>query len=195
MTRGLYYVIIGLLISCSQSNKNTETADTLKTSKPTVNKDSVDNTTSDSDEEDCVFNNDYKGLTTDWLTELKIKEFTWRDDLKRAIVAKGQDTIFFSKGGCTHSGLSIELKLTNDNHAITDSTYWIKKAFDLSIEYHMDHYEKMMKEGKIRKADSGMTTVWYQIDDDDIEDNLIYNGIEIVENGRDKRISISQYFN
>lgn len=203
MTR-VFYLIIGLLISCSQPNKNTETADTLRTTekvdtiKPTETakeKDTTTNTNSDSDEEDCIFNNDFKGLTTNWLAELNIKDFIWRDDLKKALVLIGQDTVFFSKGGCTHSGLLVELKLTNDSHPITDSTYWINKVLGLSTDYEMNHYSKMIREGKIRKAHSGQKNVWYEIDDDDPEDNLIYNGIEIVQDGRNKRISISQYFN
>src|SRR5258706_586911 len=193
MTRILFYLIIGLLISCTQENKKTETADTLNTIKPTTEKDSTANT--NSEEDDCVFNNDYKGLTSDWLTELKIKDFIWRDDLKQALVPTGQDTVFVSKGGCSHSGLLVELKLTNDNHSLSDSAYWIKKALNIAIEYQMDHYERMIKEGKIKKTESGQTTTWYEIDDNDLEDNLIYNGIEITLDGQNKRVSISQYFN
>jgi hypothetical protein len=205
MTRALFFLVIGLLISCSQPNKNTETADTLRTTEkadtiiPTETakeeKDIATNTSSDSDEEDCIFNNDYKGLTTNWLAELNIKDFIWRNDLKKALVSIGQDTVFFSKGGCTHSGLLVELKLTDDIHPITDSTYWINKVLELSMDYKMNHYSKMIREGKIRRAHSGQKSVWYEIEDDDPEDNLIYNGIEIVHDGRNKRISISQYFN
>jgi hypothetical protein len=37
----------------------------------------------------------------------------------------------------------------------------------------------MIRERKIKKAESGQTNVWYEIEDNDIEDNLIYNGIEV----------------
>lgn len=192
MTKVFPYIIFGLLISCTPGSKTAETTDTLMTTKSVQDKDSRPNS---DPEEDCVFNNDYQGLTTNWLNELKIKGFIWRDDLKQALIPKGQDTVFVSKGGCNHSGLLVELKLTNDNHPMTDSTYWMKKALDLSAEYQMDHYERMIKEGKIRKSQSGQTTTWYEVDDNDPEDNLIYNGIEIVLDGRSKRVSISQYFN
>jgi hypothetical protein len=89
----------------------------------------------------------------------------------------------------------VELKLTNDQHTIADSAYWITKALELSDEYEMGHYEQMIREGKIKKADSGQTNVWYEIEDNNVEDNLIYNGIEITEDGHGKRINISQYFN
>jgi hypothetical protein len=193
----LYLVAIGLLFSCTQQNKSTETTDTLKTTaEPTAGRDTTVSRTTDTEEEDCVFNNDYKGLTTDWLKELKIEAFIWRDDLKQALVPKGQDTVFLQQGGCTHSGFVVELKLTDDQHAITDSAYWITKALELSGDYQMDHYEQMIREGKIKKVESGQTSVWYEIEDNNIEDNIIYNGIEITqEGGTSRRINISQYFN
>ena len=192
----LYLVAIGLLFSCTQQNKSTETTDTLnRTAEPTAGRDITVNPTTDTENEDCVFNNDYKGLTTDWLKELKIEAFIWRDDLKQALVPKGQDTVFLQQGGCTHSGFVVELKLTDDQHAIADSAYWITKALELSGEYQMDHYEQMIRKGKIKKTESGQKNVWYEIKDNDIDDNLIYNGIEITQDGSNKRLNISQYFN
>jgi hypothetical protein len=200
MNRILVYGIFGLLISCTAQEKSSQTADTLAASTTIRATDSADSieTTSTSEKEsddDCVFNNDYKGLTTDWLKELKITEFIWRDDLKQALIPKGLDTVFLQQGGCTHSGFVVELKLTDDQHAITDSAYWITKALELSREYQMDHYEQMIREGRIKKAESGEANLWYEIDDNNIDDNLIFNGIEITQEGRGKRISISQYFN
>jgi hypothetical protein len=193
--------ILGLSVSCTAQEKSSQTADTLSAKTPLgaragINTiDTTSTTEEESDDDDCVFNNDYKGLTIEWLKELKITEFIWRDDLKQALVPKGQDTVFFSKGGCTHSGLLIELKLANDDHGLTDSTYWIEKALALSVEYQFDHYEQMIRAGKIKKAESGETKIWYEIEDNDVDDNLIYNGIEITQDGKKKRINISQYFN
>jgi hypothetical protein len=147
------------------------------------------------DEEDCVFNNDYKGLTTGWLKELKKSNFIWRNDLDQALIPKGQDTVFLSQGGCVHFGFLVELKLTNDNHILSDSVYWVHKALALATEYNMDHYQKMIQAGKIRKAQDGESAVWYEVDDDKPDDNLYYNGIEITFEATSKRISISQYFN
>jgi hypothetical protein len=96
MTRVLLYLSIGLLICCAPQNKITETVDTLSTVQQAVNKGSTANTDANPEEGDCVFNDDYKGLTSDWLAELKIKNFIWRDDLKQALVSKGQDTVFMA---------------------------------------------------------------------------------------------------
>lgn len=121
--------------------------------------------------------------------------FIWRDDLEQALIPMGQDTVFLSQGGCIHFGFILELKLAQDNHLISDSVYWVHKALDLATEYEMDHYSKMIQSGKIRAAQQGETTVWYEVDDDKEDDNLFYTGIEITVEGTSKRIRISQYFN
>lgn len=202
MTKTFLYFILGLLTCCGQIKKNAETDDSTKTeklqseTKRKANETTSDNgQTKDEQEEDCVFNSDYKRLTTEWLNELNIKDFIWRVNLEQALIPRGQDTVFLSQGGCSHFGILAELKLTNDNHDITDSTFWINKAFDLANEYKMEHYAQMIKEGKIRKVQDGKTTVWYEIDDNDETDNLFYNGIEITFDGQTKKINMTQYYN
>lgn len=51
--------------------------------------------TEEENDDDCIFNNDFKGLTTDWLKELKITEFIWRDNLSKRLFQKDK-TRFFS---------------------------------------------------------------------------------------------------
>jgi hypothetical protein len=73
MAKTLYYLIIGLLISCTQQNKNAATGvntDTLKVNSITEIK--IDDSTSATEDEDCIFNNDYKQLTTEWLTCVRL---------------------------------------------------------------------------------------------------------------------------
>jgi hypothetical protein len=194
MKKILHLLITGLLISCGQQVKSPQTIDNGD-SLTDNNKMEVTDTTSTADGEDCVFNNDYKGLTIEWLTESKIKDFIWNDNLKQALIPRGRDTLFISQGGCTHFGFLVEIKLANDTHALTDSVFFIQKAFELATEFDMDHYVKMINEGKLRKAESGVERVWFEVDDDDFEDNIIYNGIEIAIDGQDKRVNISQYVN
>lgn len=185
MTKTLYYLIIGLLISCTQQNKNAETVvniDTLKVDSITEIK--IDDSTSASEDEDCIFNNDYKQLTTEWLTELKINNFIWRADLDQALVPNGQDTIFLSKGGCYHFGMSVELKLTNDSHSLKDSALWMNRALKLAIEYKMDHYKQMLEEGRVRMAQDGDKRVTYLVEDEKEPGNLVYDGIEFTQEGK-----------
>lgn len=194
MKRIFYLLITGLLISCGQKTKDLQTVDNGDTLISNNRIRTVD-TTSTEVEEDCVFNNDYKGLTTDWLTKSNIKDFIWNDELKQALIPRGQDTLFVSEGGCTHFGFLVEIKLANDSHAMTDSSFFIHKALELATEFEMEHYIKVINEGKFRMAQEGESNIWYEVDDDDIDDNIIYNGIEIVKEGQDKKVNISQYMN
>ncbi|MEZ4945658.1 MAG: hypothetical protein R2804_09030 [Cyclobacteriaceae bacterium] len=184
------YLIFGLLISCAPQNRTTESEDTQKTDPINQNEETLDTS-----ESDCVFNNDYEGLTTDWLAELNIKDFIWRVDLEQALIPKKLDTVFVSQGGCVHFGFLVELKMMNDEHAIGDSSFWVNKAYELAKEFKLEHYEQMINQGRIRKVQDQDTNIWFEIEDNDSEDNLFYNGIEIVFNGKEKRISISQYLN
>lgn len=195
------YGLLVFLISCTAKDKGSQTAKNFPDETSIALGDTISaiDTTytaqEESDDDDCIFNNNYKGLTSEWLKELNITEFIWRDDLKHAVVPKGKDTLFFAKGGCTHSGILVELKLANDSHDLADSIYWIDKALTLSAKYRMDHYEKMIRERKIKKANSGEANVWYEVEDNNAQDNLFFNGIEISQEQTGKRISISQYFN
>jgi hypothetical protein len=72
MTRGLFYAIIGLLSSCTQQNKNPETVVNTDSVKSDLTETKHNDSTSAAANDECVFNSDYKRLTTEWITELKI---------------------------------------------------------------------------------------------------------------------------
>lgn len=147
------------------------------------------------DGNDCVFNSDYKGLTTEWLTKIGKNDFNWRADLNQAFIPLEQDTIYLAKGGCEHFGVVLELRLGDDNHTITDSAFWMNKALSLATEFGLEHYKKMIGERRIRKVENSKNVVWFEIEDDDLDDNLYYNGVEINFERKSKVISISQYYN
>ena len=76
-------------------------------------------------------------------------------------------------------GLLVELRLSNDEHTITDSIFWLNKALTLATDFGLKHYEKMIKEKRIKRIENNKNEVWYEIEDDNLDDNLYYNGIEI----------------
>ncbi len=196
MNKNLIFAFLSLVICCSPTKKDRQVTDSTITSNPhVVVKTPVDTTGNEKVEEDCVFNDDYYGLTVEWLKELNKRNFIWRSNLNQALLPMGQDTVFISKGGCYHFGISVELKLTNDNHLISDSTYWIQTALQLADNYKMEHYSKMIKKGQIRKVQNSELRIWYEVDDDNENDNFFYNGIEITFAEKVKRINITEYYN
>lgn len=145
-------------------------------------------------DDDCVFNNDFKGLTTEWLAELGRTKYIWREDLAQALIPMGQDTIYVSKGGCNHFGISVELHLNNDNHTLADSVFWVENALKLAQDFKMEEYQRSIEQKKIKRlGDESDIALWFEIID--AEDNYIYEGIIVKIEKNSKIVSISQYLN
>ncbi len=144
---------------------------------------------------ECVFNNDYEGLTTEWLTELGKTDFVWNEKSNQAEIHSGQNTVLVSKGGCVHFGISVELIINNDSHTIEDSEYWLNKALTLAKEFNFKHYQKMIEKNNVKRVENEKNLIRFEVEDDNLNDNLYYNGVEINLESKSKVISISQYYN
>jgi hypothetical protein len=168
------------------SNESGENVD----SEPIVNADTVQN----QEDDDCVFNDDYKGLTTKWLAEVGKTDFVWREDLEQAVIAMGMDTIFVLQGGCSHFGFLVELRLSDDRHTLSDTAFWLTKAQGLAKDFDFEHYEKALGEN-MYTLEKNENSIWFSVEDDDPDDNMIYNGVEVSVKGNSKIISLSQYLN
>ncbi|MBX2900059.1 MAG: hypothetical protein KF775_10425 [Cyclobacteriaceae bacterium] len=181
-------LVLFFLLSCSSTKTNELAIDS--TNDTLLNKQPVKDL-----ESDCVFNNDYKGLTADWLSELSITHFEWDDNLKQAQIARGQDTVFVSKGGCTHMNFLVGIQLAQDTHLLSDSTFFVSKALELATEFKLEQFESMIKLGKLKKVQGEEDVNQYEIEDNNPEDNLYFNGIGIITTAKGRLIIISQYFN
>jgi hypothetical protein len=146
-------------------------------------------------EEDCVFHNDYRTLTAQWISESKVESFEWNDAQRKAVILLDGDTLLASQGGCEHFGIYLELRRSSDAHAIADSAYWINESLQLAEKFGLAFYATQIKAGNVRRANNENQAVWYEFVDDDPEDNLYYNGIEIASRNNSVIISISQYYN
>ena len=146
-------------------------------------------------ENDCTFNNDYKGLTTEWLSELGKTDFIWNVKSNQAEIRSGQNTIVVSKGGCVHFNTLVELKIGKDTHTLEDTEYWRKKALYLATEFDLKHYKKMLEENNFNLIKARKSVIVFDIKDDKIDDNLFYVGVEINFENNSKVISLSEYYN
>jgi hypothetical protein len=181
-----------VVIVSSCTNRTSKEGTALTSSEPKKRAAEKD---SSSVEHDCVFNDDYQGLTDEWLKEINKNNFVWKSDINRAVVIDGPDSIFLSKGGCGHFGISVELRIPNDRHLISDSTFWIERTLRLADEFGMDHYSKAIRSKSLRKVQDSPTKIWFEVEDDAGDDNLYYDGIEVCVEGGVSRIGISQYYN
>jgi hypothetical protein len=194
-------VISSTFISCS-NNKQNETAITPVDTgsiagKPVTIDSAVESTPSV--EDTCVFDNDYKGLTMDWVEELKASGFMWDDKMVAAIKVIDGDTIILAQGGCSHFGVSAEWRVS-DKHDLTDSAYWIRKALQFAKEYQLTDYVSFIEERSFYKhrddeSRDDKSKVYYQIIDTVKITNIVYDGILIETRPEGKTISLSKYFN
>jgi hypothetical protein len=195
------YFISAAFVSCSNDKQNktaTTAVDTLIADKP-VTMDSAVESTSSAMEDTCIFNNDYKGLTMGWVEELKASGFVWNEKKFAAIKVIGHDTILLAQGGCYHFGISAEWRIS-DQHDLTDSVYWIRKALQFANEYQMTDYASLITDGNFYRQRDGespddKSRVYYRIIDTTKITNIVYDGILIEARPEGKTISLSQYVN
>ncbi len=191
----LFVFLLMLAVSCSTKN-DTKTIEALKSDSTTISKvDSDSVKEEESSEGDCVFNNDYFGLTKEWIKELKLEMYEWDSVNYRAIVPDGADTIYFTKGGCGHFGISFEFKLHEDHHPLTDSSYWINKSMMIAKRLNFYFFDKSVAAGQFRMERNRENSIWFDVKDDQLEDNLIYDGIEVTEKRDEKIVSMVVYYN
>ncbi|MBL7832458.1 MAG: hypothetical protein JNK18_00815 [Cyclobacteriaceae bacterium] len=193
-------ILACFIISCTGNKTSSESADTVRsvtlaqTTPDTVHRNADPSRGYDTlmeTDDDCVFNNDFKGLTTDWLEELKINDFIWRDDLKGALIPAGEDTVFLSKGGCSHFGTSVELWIHTETPDLIDSTFWISKALELADQYEMTDYAELIRKRKLKISNLEEDRLWFEVFPD--RDTEVYEGINIIIDKKIKRLSISKY--
>lgn len=167
-----------------------EVPDTLQVAKQASAAD--DTASEEGEDDDCVFNNDFKGLTTEWLAELKITNFIWREDLKSALIPNGVDTTLLSQGGCGHFGTSVELILRTKTAELSDSAYWISKALEIADQYKITDYAELIHKGKLKISNKNEDRVWYEMLSE--TNTEVYEGISVILNKDFKRLTMSKYF-
>lgn len=176
-------------ISCKKDKSiPSDKFEKIKTEDSTLLKSNAVSQNSENDS-DCVFSNDYKKLTAEWLAELGFKKYSWDSKNDRAILVYEGDTLTLYKGGCYHFVSSVEIKTKNPLQ-LSDSLLQ-KKISTLACKFKFDNYCKQLGEGRFEKKENGKSSLFLEFEDDDPEDNLIYEGIEVSE----KSIKISEYYN
>lgn len=200
----MLFAILACFVGCTGNKTSSESAGAVSSitlaqtpQVPVQNKTDSSATydTLAEDDDDCVFNNDFKGLTTKWLNELKIKDFIWRDDLKGALVPLGEDTVLLSQGGCRLFGITAELRMYRETPDITDSAFWVSKALLLADQFELNDYSDVIKRHQLKLSSINKTQAWYEVYPENTIENEIFDGIVITVEGSVKKISIGKYFN
>ncbi|SEP80714.1 hypothetical protein [Epilithonimonas lactis] len=186
-----YLSILMMSLSCSQKKTDTvnvkienNKSDTVETRK----ENELENNP------DCVFDDNYKKLTEEWLSEVDIKTYIWDSKINKATLIYEGDTLTLYKGGCNHFVSSVEIKTDIYPNNISDSNL-LTKINNIACKFKFENYCKKLMESRFKKINTGNSSYFLEFEDDDPEDNLISEGIKISEKGRRTIIEISEYYN
>ncbi|MCC9019910.1 MULTISPECIES: hypothetical protein [Flavobacterium] len=192
MKKTFYYLLIVITtLSCSEKKHKQKTLQSKKTKSDSVIK--VDDALLENNS-DCVFDDNYKKITEEWLSELEIKKYVWDSKNNRATLVFNGDTLTVYKGGCDHFVSSIEIKTAIYTKKESDSAL-IRKINDVACKFKFNNYCKKLIEGQFKRIDNSDSSFFFEFKDDDPEDNLISEGIEIFLKEKSTIIKISEYYN
>lgn len=193
MKKIFYYIsILIITLSCSEKKTQKENITIKNIKSDTVLKTEVDDELEDNS--DCIFDDNYKKVTEDWLNEAKIKNYVWDSKINKAILIYNGDTLTFYRGGCNHFISSVEIKTDIYPNKELDSTL-LRKINDIACKFKFNNYCKKLIEGRFKKIDKGNSSFFLEFEDDDPEDNLISEGIQFLEKDKRTIIEISEYYN
>lgn len=186
-----YLPILLMSLSCSENKTHTENVKIENNKSDTIETEKENKLENNSD---CVFDDNYKKLTEDWLSEVGIKTYIWNSKINKATVIYEGDTLTLYKGGCNHFVSSVEIKTDIDPNKISDSTL-LRKINNVACKFKFENYCKKLTEGRFKKINTGNSSFLLEFEDDDPEDNLISEGIQISEKEKSTIIEISEYYN
>lgn len=184
-------LLLTITICCSEKKTPTEKSTIKKIKSDTVSKTDDKQLENDSD---CVFDDDYKKITEEWLHELEIKEYSWDSKTNKATLVYNGDTLTVYKGGCYHFISSVEIKTALYPNKELDSSL-TKKINDIACKFKFDNYCKKLIEGRFKKINNSNSSFFLQFENDNPEGNLVSEGIQILEKQKNTIIQISEYYN
>lgn len=193
MKKTIYYIALLILtLSCSEKKAQSENIEIKNSKSDTVFKAAENNELENNS--DCIFDNDYKKVTEEWLNEIGIKKYVWDSKDNKAILVYNGDTLMLYRGGCYHFVSSVEIKTAVFPNKEIDSTL-LRKMNDVACKFRFDNYCKKLLEGKFKRVDNEDSSIFLEFEEDDPEDNLIADGIQISEKGKRTIIKIAEYYN
>ena len=144
-------------------------------------------------EEDCVFNNDIKGLTTQAILQYSDSlTFRWLEEREEALIVLDQDTLLLSMGGCSHFAYSSTY--ISQHKSIEDTAFWFSKARWIARTFINQEAFLKLKQ-KPEKKITGAGTVHYEFPADTALTNFFFNGLILQSKGKRGRMRMEAYYN
>lgn len=146
-------------------------------------------------QEDCIFNNDIKGLTEEWIAKSGGGlNFLWIKETN-TFVAKISDyeSLELSKGGCNHFGVSLIYR-TREEKDFEDIDFWMSKALELSQQFSLTLFSEPLANKTYWENYRNERLVMYAFPEEEY-DNRITEGIVIEKKSNSMQLELSYYMN
>ena len=146
-------------------------------------------------QDDCVFNNDYQGLTKDWIEETGTNyKFVWVEELNSFVARLSNvEIISLSAGGCYSSGRTIKYQNTEID-SFDNIDFWMTMALKLAKEFQMDLFIKPLEEKSWNLKYENERNLIYGIPIDSDEYRIV-EGIILERDEKSHALVLSYYIN
>lgn len=146
-------------------------------------------------EKGCLFNDDYETLTLAWMQNLGISQAVWDNRIERAKFPVEKDTIVVYQGGCNHFNIYGARRFYQTNLDLNNHSFWISEAKKLAKTLEFKHYYKILSSEKLNPDMDSYNDLYFPIKDDNLEDNLYYTGVEIMDHTYYIQLTLYKYYN
>lgn len=142
-------------------------------------------------QEDCVFNDDYEGLTKDWIERSSTSyEFEWIEEANTALCfMNSKERIELQMGGCIHFNTSL---IYRSDRSIDDREFWLSKALELSQMFDLQLFVEPLEKEKLGEPHWSAEYLIFPIPDEELS-NRITDGI-VVKKGAHLNSLILEYY-
>ncbi len=157
------------------------------------------NSQEDLTEDDCVFNNDIKGLSTEAILKLNpTVNFNWNEEAQQITAIHEDDTVFISIGGCYHFNFIAGLRTNKQN--FKDSTFWLSKAKWLASTFFWnsigeDYSNAIDNQLLIKRNHNTLNEIHYDFPPDTTLTNIYYTGVTISQTRFGTSVEVGAYVN
>lgn len=170
--------------------------DSITTSKQELEE---TNTQEEQTEDDCIFNNDVKGLSTEAILSLdSTLAYIWDGENQEVLTIYEGDTVFVSFGGCYHMNFVAGIRTTK--RTFEDTVFWFGKAKWLADSFFRPYigedYSRAIENNQlIKRENNTINEFHYYLPVDTGITNIIHEGITISRTETGTTVEIGSYMN
>lgn len=145
-------------------------------------------------QEDCIFNNDYKGLTKQWIQKCdSLTPYLWVDSSKSYLrQISDSESLELSQGGCAHYSWDLILVVSQTDN-FENHNFWLGKALILARKFEMDPFIAPLENNQLKIVYRTQDLIQFMFPYDDVTSTYLSEGV-ILQRKKGKIILSMNYY-